>query len=93
VLDRDGVGAGQPEQAQVLEYVALEGEHPDPGRAVGRRRQLLAPGHERLAGHPLTHGRYQPRSARRCSGGTTLRPTIGSPSPRETLATMAGSVG
>ena len=89
----------------VQRVAVLVGVHGGGGDAefVGRPerpdRDLSAVGDEQLGDHALPFlfaqaaHRYQPRVASRCGTGmsATLMPTIASPRPRETLASMSGS--
>ena len=74
------------EPVQIARYSYPASRHPEP---VQNAQVLLDAALQRQ--HP--DGGYHPRSARRCGAGTslTLMPTMASPSPRESLASSAGS--
>src|SRR6266540_3571340 len=92
LADHGGLAAGehQPvDPVEVGEAADLDGV----GADRGQRPQVLAD--VALVGQDTDdrgdgHHAYQPRSASRSPSGTAAMPTIGSPSPRDTLATISG---
>src|SRR6266508_3668601 len=93
LADHGGLAAGEHQPVDPVE-VGEAADLDDVGADRGQRPQVLAD--VALVGQDTDdrgdgHHAYQPRSASRSPSGMAAMPTIGSPSPRDTLATISGS--